>query len=66
MVRRPEDDVVDHSKMPFENKMVQVLNNEAKLVIYKAYGFRATASYDRDLRHRLGDLPLPKTAHTSS
>lgn len=50
--------------MPIDNGTVEGLNNKAKLVIHKAYGFRTAANYIQNLYHCLGDLPLPKTVHT--
>jgi transposase len=64
MVRRHEEDILNYFKMPIDNGTVEGLNNKAKLVIHKAYGFRTAANYIRNLYHCLGDLPLPKTVHT--
>ncbi len=64
MVRRHEDDILNYFKMPIDNGTVEGLNNKAKLVIHRAYGFRTAANYIRNLYHCLGDLPLPKTVHT--
>lgn len=64
MVRRHEDDILNYFKMPIDNGSVEGLNNKAKLVIHKAYGFRTAANYIRNLYHCLGDLPMPKTVHT--
>ncbi len=64
LVRRHEDDILNYFRMPIDNGTVEGLNNKAKLVIHKAYGFRTAANYIRNLYHCLGDLPLPKTMHT--
>jgi transposase len=64
LVRRHEDDLLNYFTMPIDNGTVEGLNNKAKLVIHKAYGFRTAANYIRNLYHSLGDLPLPKTVHT--
>ncbi len=64
MVRRHEDDILNYFRMPIDNGTVEGLNNKAKLVIHKAYGFRTAKNYIRNLYHCLGDLPLPKTVHT--
>ena len=50
--------------MPIDNGTVEGLNNKAKLVIHKAYGFRTAKTYIRNLYHCLADLPLPQTVHT--
>ena len=52
------------SRVPIDNGTVEGLNNKAKLVIHKAYGFRTAKNYIRNLYHCLGDLPLPQTVHT--
>ena len=64
MVRRHAPDILNYFRMPIDNGTVEGLNNKAKLVIHKAYGFRTAANYIRNLYHCLGDLPLPKTMHT--
>ena len=64
MVRRHEDDILNYFRMPIDNGTVEGLNNKAKLVIHKAYGFRTAKNYIRNLYHCLGDLPLPQTVHT--
>ncbi len=42
--------------MPIDNGTVEGLNNKAKVVIHKAYGFRTAKNYIRNLYHCLGDL----------
>ena len=64
MVRRHEDDILTYFRLPIDNGTVEGLNNKAKLVIHKAYGFRTAKNYIRNLYHCLGDLPLPKAVHT--
>lgn len=64
MLRRHQDDILNYFRMPIDNGTVEGLNNKAKLVIHKAYGFRTAANYIRNLYHCLADLPMPQTAHT--
>ena len=64
LVRRHEDDILNYFRMPIDNGTVEGLNNKAKLVIHKAYGFRTAKNYIRNLYHCLGNLPLPQTVHT--
>ena len=64
LVRRHEDDILNYFRMPIDNGTVEGLNNKAKLVIHKAYGFRTAKNYIRNLYHCLADLPLPQTVHT--
>lgn len=64
MLRRHQDDILNYFRMPLDNGTVEGLNNKAKVVIHKAYGFRTATNCIRNLYHCLGDLPLPKTVHT--
>ena len=64
LVRRHEDDILNYFRRPIDNGTVEGLNNKAKLVIHKAYGFRTAKNYIRNLYHCLADLPLPQTVHT--
>jgi len=64
MVRRHEEDILNYFPMPIDNGTVEGLNNKAKLVIHKAYGFRTAKNYIRNLYHCLANLPLPQTVHT--
>ena len=42
---------------------VEGLNNKAKLITRKAYGYRSARVLELALYHALGKLPEPKTAH---
>lgn len=64
LLRRHEEDILNYFRLPIDNGTVEGLNNKAKLVIHKAYGFRTAKNYIRNLYHCLGDLPLPQTVHT--
>ncbi len=64
MVRRHEKEILNYFRMPIDNGIVEGLNNRARLVFHKAYGFRTAKNYIRNLYHCLGDLPLPRTLHT--
>jgi len=64
MLRRHEDDILSYFRMPIDNGTVEGLNNKAKLIIHRAYGFRTPKNYIRNLYHCMADLPLPKTVHT--
>jgi transposase len=64
LVRRHEDDILNYFRIPIDNGTVEGLNNKAKLVIHKAYGFRTAKNYIRNLYHCLGNLSLPQTVHT--
>ena len=62
--RRHERDILNYFRMPIDNGTVEGLNNKAKLIIHRAYGFRTAGNYIRTLYHCMADLPLPQTVHT--
>jgi len=64
MLRRHERDILTYFHMPIDNGTVEGLNNKAKLIIHRAYGFRTAGNYIRNLYHCMADLPLPQTVHT--
>ncbi|MES0447282.1 MAG: ISL3 family transposase [Desulfobacterales bacterium] len=64
MLRRRQDDLLNYFDAPIDNGTVEGLNNKAKVIIHKAYGFRTASNYIRNLYHCMADLPLPKTMHT--
>lgn len=45
------------------NGIVEGLNNKAKLVMKRAYGFRYFKSVEVALYHELGELPMPPLTH---
>lgn len=64
MLRRRQDDLLNYFNAPIDNGIVEGLNNKAKVIIHKAYGFRTATNYIRNLYHCMAELPLPKTMHT--
>lgn len=64
MLRRHEQDLLNYFRLPLDNGTVEGLNNKAKLIVHKAYGFRTPKTYILNLYHCMGDLPLPQTMHT--
>jgi len=64
MLRRHEQGLMNYFKMPLHNGTVEGLNNKAKVISHKAYGFRTPKNYIRNLYHCMAGLPLPKTMHT--
>ena len=51
------------AKGAISNGVVEGMNNKAKVVSRKAYGFRTFRCQEMALYHALGDLPVPKSAH---
>jgi transposase len=64
MLRRRQDDLMNYFRMPIHNGTVEGLNNKAKVISHKAYGFRTAKNYIRNLFHCMAELPMPKTVHT--
>lgn len=64
MLRRRQDDLMNYFRMPIHNGTVEGLNNKAKVISHKAYGFRTAKNYIRNLYHCMAELPMPKTVHT--
>ncbi|MDD3815333.1 MAG: transposase [Desulfocapsaceae bacterium] len=66
MLRRREDDLLNYFEAPIDNGIVEGLNNKAKVIIHKAYGFKTATNYTGICitYHCMADLPLPKTMHT--
>jgi transposase len=64
MLRRRQDDLMNYFRMPIHNGTVEGLNNKAKVISHKAYGFRTAKTYIRNLYHCMAELPMPKTVHT--
>ena len=64
LVRRHEENILSYFKLPIHNGTVEGLNNKAKVVSHRAYGFRSAKNYIRNLYHCMADLPMPKIWHT--
>jgi transposase len=64
IIRRHEDNILSYFKLPIHNGTVEGLNNKAKVVSRRAYGFRSAKNYILNLYHCLADLPWPKLLHT--
>ncbi len=63
MVRRHEEDILNYFKVPIHNGTVEGLNNKAKVISHRAYGFRSAENYRLNLLHCMGDLPMPECKH---
>ncbi|MFP4392236.1 MAG: transposase [Desulfohalobiaceae bacterium] len=45
------------------NGSVEGLNNKAKMISHRAYGFRSAKNYIRNLYHCMAGLPEPQILH---
>jgi transposase len=64
LIRRHEKNILSYFKVPIHNGSVEGLNNKAKVISHKAYGFRSAKNYILNLYHCMADLPQPKLVHT--
>ena len=63
MLRKRMDDVLNYIDLRIDNGAVEGLNNKAKVVSHRCYGFRTAKTYIMALYHCLGDLPEPQLVH---
>lgn len=57
MLRRHEEGILNYFKVPISNGIVEGLNNKAKVISHRAYGFRTFETYRLALYHGMGKLP---------
>jgi len=62
-LRRHEEDVLNYFKLGIDNGAVEGMNNKAKVVSRRCYGFRTVKPYIMVLYHCLGKLPEPVLVH---
>ena len=63
MLRRHEEHILSYFDLRIDNGLVEGMNNKAKVVSHRCYGFRTAKTYITALYHCLGDLPEPKLVH---
>lgn len=63
MIRRHQGEILNYSDLAISNGAVEGLNNKAKVVSHRSYGFRKAATYITALYHCLGKLPRPPALH---
>jgi len=63
ILRRHEDGILAYFDERISNGAVEGMNNKAKVVSHRCYGFRTAATYITALYHCLGDLPEPELVH---
>lgn len=63
LLRRHETNIVTYFDMPISNGIVEGLNNKAKVISHRAYGFRTAKNFITNLYHCMGNLPMPTTLH---
>jgi transposase len=63
LLRSHRDGVLNYFKMRITNGIVEGLNNKAKAISHRCYGFRTAGTFILALYHCLGKLPEPQTVH---
>jgi len=63
MLRRHQEDLLNYFELRIDNGAVEGMNNKAKVVSHRSYGFRTAKTYITALYHCLGDLPEPELVH---
>jgi transposase len=63
LLKRHEDNILTYFDMPISNGVVEGLNNKAKVISHRAYGFRSAKNYILNLYHCMGNLPMPTSLH---
>ena len=64
LIKRNEENIFSYFKMPIHNGSVEGLNNKAKRISHKAYGFRSAKNNILNLYHCMAYLPQPELVHT--
>lgn len=62
-LKRHEDDILNYFETRIDNGAVEGMNNKAKVVSHRSYGFRTANTYITALYHCLGKLPEPELPH---
>lgn len=63
LLKRHEEGILTYFDMQISNGAVEGLNNKAKVISHRAYGFRSAKNYIVNLYHCMGDLPMPTSLH---
>jgi len=63
MLRRHEEGILGFFDERISNGAVEGMNNKAKVVSHRCYGFRTAKNYILALYHCLGNLPEPDLVH---
>jgi transposase len=63
LLRKHQDGVLNYFRMPITNGVVEGLNNKAKAISHRCYGFRTANTFILALYHGLGRLPEPQNVH---
>jgi transposase len=62
-LREHQEEILNYFHMRITNATVEGLNNKAKVISHRAYGYRTAETFKLALYHGLGNLPEPRLAH---
>jgi len=63
MLRRHQEGILNFFELRINNGAVEGMNNKAKVISHRCYGFRTVQTYILALYHGLGKLPEPELVH---
>ena len=63
MIRRHQNDILNYFKVPIDNGAVEGLNNKAKVISHRAYGYRTAETFKLALYDGIGKSPEPQLTH---
>lgn len=63
MIRHHQKDILNYFKIRIDNGAVEALNNKAKAISHRSYGYRTAETFKLSLLHGLGKLPMPQLTH---
>lgn len=63
MLRRRQEDILNYFELGIANAASEGMNNKARVITQRAYGFRTAKTLITNLYHTMGKLPLPETLH---
>ena len=63
LLRKHEENILTYFDMPISNGIAEGLNNKAKVISHRAYGFRTAKNYILNLYHCMGNLTMPTILH---
>jgi len=63
LLRNHEENILTYFDEQITNAAVEGMNNKAKVVSHRSYGFRTASTYITALYHCLGELPEPQLVH---
>ncbi|RLB80258.1 MAG: ISL3 family transposase, partial [Deltaproteobacteria bacterium] len=61
--RRHQDDILNYFKVKIDNGVVEGLNNKAKTISHRAYGYRSSETFTLAMYHGPERLPMPELTH---